>query len=355
MSAKSSSAIDKANIEPDAMLNESFRQITAHLRQRERQLNEREQELDQREKTLKQENPMLGTCSDVLRLSILGTKMDVLRRTLTSVEGSLLAAQFSGRWDESLPKDVDGCFLINQPMELWKPMMDFLLDKECETPLTAKASSPVFADDLVRKRFYRMVEYYQMTLGIYPFSVCKVNSPSGTGPAVASHPDFSVDSSDCFASFALVPENGHERRIMSFEVTLGPFTSITVGWSFTGVADLYHQYTEGRGVGYAHSSIAMDCSKSSVVYKKSSTNPTTTPSSLVSTHIPGLSFTEGSVIRCEDYGHKWFVDGTLVACTGTSVEGARSVTGWDPNRTSGTPFISGQGMFRVSKIELKFP
>ena len=34
--------------------------------------------------------------TDVLRLNVGGTCMDVLRRTLTSVEDSLLAVQFSG-------------------------------------------------------------------------------------------------------------------------------------------------------------------------------------------------------------------------------------------------------------------
>jgi hypothetical protein len=44
-------------------------------------------------------------------------RIDVLCRTLTSVEGSMLAAKFSGRWDDSLEKDADGNFFIDQPIE----------------------------------------------------------------------------------------------------------------------------------------------------------------------------------------------------------------------------------------------
>jgi hypothetical protein len=338
--------------ETATLLDQTFQQITQRLRQREKELDERERELDHQQKALKHDNPLLGKSTDVIRLNVTGTQMDILRRTLTSVEGSLLAAQFSGRWDESLAKDHEGNFLINQPYELWKPMVDYLLDKECETPLSLGVDSPVFDDDRLTKRFYRMVEYYQMTLGIYPFHVCKINSPEGIGAVVASYPNYSVEIPDCFASFAITQgNNSHARRILSFEITLGAFTSVSVGWASPGVKDLYQEYSEGRGVGYAGNSIALDCTKSSMVHKLSTPDAPT-----VTTHIPGLSLAEGSVIRCEDYGHKWYVDGKLAACAGSGeTEGVRSIPGWPPATQTAIPFISAQGCFRVSKIELAFP
>jgi hypothetical protein len=336
--------------EPSAVLNQSFQQVTQYLRQRERELEDRERELEHREKALQLENPFKGTCSDVLRLSVTGTRMDLLRRTLTAVEGSLLAAQFSGRWDDNLPVDKDGRILINQPHELFKPMIDFLLDKECETPLTGKAVSPHFDDARMKMRFYRMVEYYQMTLGVYPFTVCKVNSPEGIGSVVGSHPDYAVESTSGFASFAVVPENDHPRRILSFEVTVGTFTSISVGWSVANVKDIYTEFPEGRGVGYATTSIALDASKASVVHKISDdySGGVTT----ANIHISGLSIKEGSVIRCEDFGNRWLVDGVLIASNKVE-EGSRTITGWTP-RPKTIPFVSCQGCFRFSKIELEF-
>ena len=48
--------------------------------------------------------PNLETSSDVLTLNVGGVCMSVLRHTLNTVEGSMLAARFSGRWDDSLDK-----------------------------------------------------------------------------------------------------------------------------------------------------------------------------------------------------------------------------------------------------------
>ena len=53
-------------------------------------------------------------CSEVLHLNVGGDLTAVLRRTLTSVEGSMLASRFSGRWDNSLERDRDGNFFIDQ-------------------------------------------------------------------------------------------------------------------------------------------------------------------------------------------------------------------------------------------------
>ena len=56
-------------------------------------------------------------CSEVLHLNVGGDLTAVLRRTLTSVEGSMLASRFSGRWDDSLERDRDGNFFIDQVRE----------------------------------------------------------------------------------------------------------------------------------------------------------------------------------------------------------------------------------------------
>lgn len=86
-------------------LEDSFKSFTAELLQRAKLLDEREQELAQAKAAFEtQAQPNLETSSDVLTLNVGGTCMSVLRRTLTTVEGSMLAARFSGRWDDSLDK-----------------------------------------------------------------------------------------------------------------------------------------------------------------------------------------------------------------------------------------------------------
>jgi hypothetical protein len=53
--------------------------------------------------------------------------VDVLLRTFTSKEGSMIAAKLRGRWDDSsLGKDADGHFFIDQPIELFQSMVEYL-------------------------------------------------------------------------------------------------------------------------------------------------------------------------------------------------------------------------------------
>ena len=45
--------------------------------------------------------------NDMLLVNVGGVPMDVLRATVCHFEGSMLASQFSGRWDATLTKDAD--------------------------------------------------------------------------------------------------------------------------------------------------------------------------------------------------------------------------------------------------------
>ena len=86
-------------------LEDSFKSFTAELVQRAKLLDEREEELALAKTAFETKaQPNLETSSDVLTLNVGGVCMSVLRRTLTTVEGSMLAARFSGRWDDSLDK-----------------------------------------------------------------------------------------------------------------------------------------------------------------------------------------------------------------------------------------------------------
>ena len=70
-------------------------------------------------------NPRLMPTSDVLTLDIRGEKsVKTLRSTLTFVAGSKLADMFSGRWDDALPKNEKGQFLIDRKPELFLPLLD---------------------------------------------------------------------------------------------------------------------------------------------------------------------------------------------------------------------------------------
>ena len=109
--------------------------VVAALDTARAELEERENNLEQREEALRraiegaehEKQLMAGLKpSDVLQISIGGTKLAVLRSTLCQYEPSLLAATFSGRWDDSVAKDADGAFFIDQPIELMMPLINYL-------------------------------------------------------------------------------------------------------------------------------------------------------------------------------------------------------------------------------------
>ena len=62
----------------------------------------------------------------VLRLNVGGRSLQVLRSTLTSVDNSLLAALFSGRYDRSLRKDASGCIFVDDNFECFYAMVTIL-------------------------------------------------------------------------------------------------------------------------------------------------------------------------------------------------------------------------------------
>ena len=78
------------------------------------------------------ERARLGTApypNDVLTLDVGGTdKIRVRRRVLTHFPGSLLAAQFSGRWKNE--SNEEGEYFIDESMVLFEPLVNFLRRKD---------------------------------------------------------------------------------------------------------------------------------------------------------------------------------------------------------------------------------
>lgn len=257
----------------------------------------------------------------------------------------MLASRFSGRWDESIEKDRDGNFFVDQPIELFKPMVDYLRAKVCETPLVPPVATPTFGnDDVMRRDFAHMMEFYGMTPGIYPtlleMFIGKPQNATFTG-----HPEFSVSSRD-WATFTLQPK-GHNRRIQSFEVTLGGVERAQIGWARPNNGNMTKNLTQvsDNGVGEFNFSIAMDCFRSGLLVQG------------CLTQIEELSFGEGTVVRCENMGEKWLVDGEVVASI-TKIEGVKLVTSGVNNnsfmsyRNNLVPAFTGKGQWRITQVEL---
>ena len=103
-------AFDQALAELELQKAENEKQYQEQLKQ----LEEERQQWEEEKIAIK--NSVAAT-SSIVNLNVGGEKMSTSRSTLTLVEGSLLASMFSGKWEERLTKDTDGCiFLDYDPM-----------------------------------------------------------------------------------------------------------------------------------------------------------------------------------------------------------------------------------------------
>jgi BTB/POZ domain len=175
---------------------------------------------------------------DVLHLNVSGKLVAVLRSTLTCLEGSMLAAQFSGRWDDSLEKDRDGNIFINQPADLFVPMIDYLQRMGNSSPV-AEATRFLTVTDFggSTDRFEdlaNMVEHYRMTPLVLPPTIYFAGEADEEGCWVClqnlAHKDsyvkdvriggHHVEARES-SLFRLATQSRDTRRIRSFEVTIG--------------------------------------------------------------------------------------------------------------------------------------
>ena len=321
--------------------------LSIMLKKRQKKLEEGEEKLRKAKQDFEAERyAVYGDAhpSDVLYLNVGGTKMTVLRRTLTSVPGSMLASRFSGRWDESIEKDKDGNYFIDQDYALFEPMINYLRNKSNGTEVYPMSSPTINTEGKKIQDFYRMVEYYGMTQGLFPSKLTLLHGSESdieiTGPLEACANDW--------ATFQ-VSLCGHVRKIRDFEVTLGSVQRVQIGWIH---GEIDFRKGTNVGVGEPKHSLGIDLSKSCYLIDG------------VSTAIDGLELKEGCVIRSENFGRKWFVDGVLVASV--DAESSSNAVKIAENKWKGphqygssahgptddvSPAISVKGSFVISAIE----
>ena len=95
--------------------------------------------------------------TDIVCLNVGGTKMATKRSTLCQVKGSLLASMFSGRWEDSVERDVDGHVFLDFNPKLFALVLDYLRAKKIETPNRPALLPPVALEDTVN--FRSLVDY----------------------------------------------------------------------------------------------------------------------------------------------------------------------------------------------------
>ena len=94
---------------------------------------------------------------DIITLNVGGTKMTTKRSTLCQVKGSLLASMFSGRWEDSLPRDKDDCVFFDWNPQHFILILEYLRGKTIATPKNPSPLPKIPEDQT--KSFQNLVEY----------------------------------------------------------------------------------------------------------------------------------------------------------------------------------------------------
>ena len=161
---------------------ESITDVVSHLQNllltKEKELKEREAVFDRRVKTFESTHPSIGGDNDVIQLNVGGrTNIAVLRSTLTQFEDSMLAAKFSGRWDDSMEKDRDGNIFIDQDPDSFMILITYLrmrMNNQLKEIPNSHRPEPTY-------QFCTMLEYYNLMPAVYPQAWVGMNNDAAGG------------------------------------------------------------------------------------------------------------------------------------------------------------------------------
>ena len=291
------------------------------LDEREAKLQEREEALRKAIEGVEEEKKLMAGRSprDIVPLNIGGSRIHVLRKTLCLFESSMLAAQFSGRWDDNVEKDDDGFFFIDQPSELFMPLINFLRAKAIEAP-----AYPVSVPEAMKenKDFQRLVEYYGLTPGVFQHRF--VHHLGAARALQICNGVEATASCDSFISYKLVGL-GHSRAVQSYTVVIGEtMERPQIGW----MKESSSNFAETRGVGEFENSYALDRNRGGIVHGGS-----------VSMPLSGLTIQAGTAITCRRGATKfqWLINGAEVATISPQIRYDRYCA-----------MVSGQGEFKLT-------
>jgi hypothetical protein len=245
-------------LDPSGDITKVVAQLQGLLLLKEKALKEREEAFDSRLRLFEEQNPQAGKDSDVLHLNVGGsTNVAVLRRTLTHFEHSMMATRFSGRWDDSLEKDKDGNFFIDEDPEVFMILLNFLrkCDKKKRTDLEVPAPQPTF-------EFCWMLEYYDLMLAIYPQEWFKVwgGEATVTRPSRPDEPS-TIKTESVMCAFTLqLQRHGvwKPANVTGFTATFERGSTGQIGWSNSLANGMKVGYTSGIALDLEERCILMD-------------------------------------------------------------------------------------------------
>jgi len=141
----------------------------------------------------------------------------------------MLASKFSGRWDDSIEKDKDGNFFIDEDATVFMQLLDYL--RKCDK---RKNNDILIPPPVATFDFCWMLEYYDLIFSVYPHEWVPING-EGSSSVKPDHPDkpFVLNSPDSMCSFELDLDKERQRKpahVRSFLAEFALDTKGQIGW-----------------------------------------------------------------------------------------------------------------------------
>lgn len=164
---------------------------------------------------------------DIVSINVGGTLIQVRRRVLTQVKGSLLESIFSDDQTVVTDVDTDGNFFIDVSMKLFEPLIDFL-----RTRMMTKSKSTRFQDSSIDveyfggnlctfRRFVAVADHFGLIDTIYPamfLDISTLERSHNTLPIEYQKPGVTVGEPGKRARFKLLQPTNLQVRIRSVQI-----------------------------------------------------------------------------------------------------------------------------------------
>lgn len=307
-------------------------------------MNQQELNIERQRRALEEEREHFGASKgseyDVMHLNVGGERIDVLRMTLVSIEELMLASQFSGCWDDSLVKDRDGNFFIDQPMELFRPLVNLLRAKVYDVSSSLEPKAPpslkAFKNDKDKLQdFLRMCDYLGVTHGVYPFAFEQLATSSKAEEGEKIPKDYfpCVDIVTWQSRTLFLKPSNHKARVKAFEVRIsGTVTQLQVGWikreaTRSGTPPLLSQNK---------SAVSLDILHATYHVGSSNTTPVTSGT---------ISVAKGMSIICTRYQYTFRINDDEPFHFPSS-----PVINWNSHSDRMVPAVSGIGSWQIMRL-----
>ena len=169
---------------------------------------------------------------DIIHLNIGGQKFTTERSTLCQVEGSLLAAMFSGRWEVGRKRDQDGAVCFDFNPEYFGVILDYLRAKKITTPENP-AKVPTVSEDQ-ETNFKILIEYLGLSDEFFPPVIVPGEKFNLHSPGVIFEEDGKVAVHDGTDGHKYVlGENIYQQGVVDLKLKLESYENIV--WMFIGI------------------------------------------------------------------------------------------------------------------------